>query len=188
MPHFDFRPAVMGTRFYRYGRGMSGDNHITKIEFDSSDDVFELGFELTLGGLSYLKYPDDYMDIIGKDSFNHQGYQPFYVNFIFFIQEGMKVNTLINHHSIYVSEEMLKEDSVNIMYTVTKFRKDLEQEFGYSSDFTQSMYHLNVIISDEEIKLDKNNDSEISDFIFNNYNTIFKTKIPYIAERNTKNE
>lgn len=187
MPHFDFRPAVMGTRFYRYGLGRPGDNNITKIELEGPDDIFELGFELTLGGLNYLKYPEDYLDITGKEMYEYHGYRPFYLNFIFFIQEGMKGNTLINHYSFYVNEEMLKEGSIKIMYTVTKFRNDIESEIKYFSDFTHSMYHLNVIISEEEIDLMDSGDSNISDFIFNNYNTIFKTKIPYISGRSFEN-
>lgn len=183
MPHFDFKPAVMSTRFYRYGSGKPEDENITKIELTAESDVFELGFEITLGGLNHLKYPEYYISRIGKKNINldHDGYMPFYLNFIFYYQRGMRDSVLLNHYSIYVDEEMLKQDSINIMYTITKFRKDIENELEESlpPDFINGIYHLSVSMSYEEISLE--NKEDFGDIVFDNFQTIFQTKIPYVV-------
>lgn len=181
--HFDFRPAIMGTRFYRYGRGLPEDENITSIELKGKDDIFELGFEIVLGGLDFIKFPRDYLDIMQESSSNViNPYQPFYLNFIFYFQRGMKDSVLINHYSIYINEEMLKEGAVTISYTVTKFRNDIiisEEERSFSN-FISNIFQLSVSMSDKEIILDS--DDEFASYAFDSYNTLFKTKIPYVNE------
>lgn len=176
--HFDFRPAIMGTRFYRYGRGLSEDEYITSIELEGQDDVFELGFEITLGGLDLIRYPKDYINIIQESNSNIVNpYQPFYLNFIFYFQRGMRDSILINHYSIFINEDMLKEGTIKIRYTVTKFRNDYKEK-DLLSDFIGNIFHLSVSMSEKEIILD--NDDDFAKYAFDNYNTLFKTKIPYI--------
>lgn len=181
--HFDFRPAIMGTRFYRYGRGLPEDENVTSIELKGKDDIFELGFELILGGLDFIKLPKDYLDVMQKSSSNIiNPYQPFYLNFIFYFQRGMKDSVLINHYSIYIDEEMLKEGVITISYTITKFRNDLtnSEEERLFSDFVSNIFQLSVSMSDKEVRLDS--DDEFVSYAFDSYNTLFKTKIPYVNE------
>lgn len=182
MPDFNFKPAIMGTRFYRGARGLPEDDNITSIVLENENDIFELGFEITLGGLNYLKYPDDYLQFIDEEKILDNGLQPFFLNFIFYYQRGMKDSVLINHYSIYVDIDMLKQESIKVMYTVTKFRTDFENELEDSlpPDFISGIYHLNVSMSDKEVELD--NDSDFGNLVFDNYNTLFQTKIPYVAK------
>ncbi|MFI3914254.1 hypothetical protein VBG69_08620 [Carnobacterium maltaromaticum] len=188
MPDFNFKPAVMGTRFYRGQRGLPGDENITKIILEDEHDVFELGFELTLGGLNYLKYPDDYLQFIDDKDIVNEGFQPFYLNFIFYYQRGMRDSILINHYSIYIDTEMLKEESIKTMYTITKFRNDIDllPEDSNSPDFISGIYHLNVSMSESEVVL--NDESDFGYLVFNNYNTLFHTKIPYVKEVRGEND
>lgn len=188
MPDFNFKPAVMGTRFYRGGRGVPEDENITKIELENNDDIFELGFELTLGGLNYLKYPNDYLELLNDKELNNEGFKPFFLNFIFYYQRGMKDSLLISHNSIYISVNMLKQESINIAYTLTKFRNDIENIFedDLKPDFISGIYHLNISISENEIEL--KNEDDFGNVVFNNHNTIFQTKIPYIYKERLRNE
>lgn len=189
MPNFNFKPAVMGTRFYRGQRGLPEDENITTIVVENKDDIFELGFELTLGGLNYLKYPDDYLQFLDDKDLPNDGFQPFFLNFIFYYQRGMRDSILINHYSIYIDVDMLKQESIKTMYTITKFRGDLTDlpEDSLEPDFISGIYHLHVSMSDSEISLD--NESDFGNLVFNNFNTLFHTKIPYVQNfRGKKND
>lgn len=188
MPHFDFRPGVLGARFYRGETGLPEDEFLTEIKLSGPHDVFELGFEITLSGLEYLRYPTEWMSIVGEEKFDHDGYVPFHLNFVLYHQRGMRDNRIVSYHAMYIDEEILKERFMRTQFTVTKFRNDIkdfldDSDDSFESDFVADMFHF-VVFMTQDIP----NEENIEDHIFNNPNILFKTKIPYVDEVGERNE
>ncbi|WP_099224198.1 hypothetical protein [Listeria costaricensis] len=168
---FDMRPSVTKINFYRQGRGYEEDVTVREIKLENDEENFELGFEMTLAGLDFLKTPKE---LIGDDD---SQYNPFYLYFILYLQRGQRDNKVISFNSRYVTEDELKMGNLDISFTVTKFLNRKEDDgLDYNMDFITSMLHFSVFYSYEE------NVEDISQYINNPYLTLFSTKIPYIVE------
>lgn len=166
MPGYDFYPSVTDVHFYRVGLDEVTD---TYIKTNSShkyrpNEIFELGLNLKLGGLNYIKDPIMNM------------YVPFHLNIVTYTQLNSRDRIL---HVLYSEEydelKMQKGDS-ELGITLCKFTNSIED--GYKYDFVNTSMYVEIFYTDDQLV-------SLSDFenainLPFRSNILFKTKIPYI--------
>lgn len=184
MPHFNFKPAVTYVNFIRNQRGLEEDNHITEVALEPYDerkgpDVFELSIEIKLSGLDMLINPMNKFLIEEMHSEDISSfYEPFYIYVVTYTQRGQRDILVHGVRSQYISEEMLKEKSIEIMSFIGKFRNDEhlfpEGKDKVNYDFVTHIYFVKVFYSNEPI----NNEDELEMYMWEPSFELFKTKIP----------
>ena len=177
MSGFDFRPSITDFKFYKLKEGSGEDEVFSKIklkEYKEGDpiDTFEIGIQLTLNGLDYLRNP--LLPI--EDS-----YMPFYLHIATYTQRGQRDFVVDGVWTQYVDQAMMEKGTLYLKMPLLKFNnakplrfEDDKKDFKY--DFVSNILYLKVFITQNPIE----NSEELQEEMFQTYNLLFQTKIPKI--------